>query len=45
MSEPYKVKDLGLADQGKLKIEWAESRMPVMAALRKEHAELVRAVL
>jgi adenosylhomocysteinase len=38
MSEPYKVKDLGLAEQGKLKIEWAESRMPVMMALREKYA-------
>jgi adenosylhomocysteinase len=37
MTEPYKVKDMGLADQGKLKIEWAESRMPVMMSLRKEY--------
>ena len=26
----YKVKDIGLAQQGKLKIDWAESRMPVL---------------
>ena len=39
MSEPYKVKDLGLADQGKLKIEWAESRMPVMMALREKYQD------
>lgn len=32
----YKVKDIGLADQGKLKIDWAESRMPVLMHLRKE---------
>ena len=32
----YKVKDIGLAKQGKLKIDWAESRMPVLAHLRKE---------
>ena len=34
-----KVKDMGLAEAGQLKIEWAESRMPVMRALR-EQAEL-----
>ncbi|OGQ89277.1 MAG: adenosylhomocysteinase [Deltaproteobacteria bacterium RIFOXYA12_FULL_58_15] len=34
MAEPYKVKDTGLAEQGMLKIEWAESRMPVLMALR-----------
>ena len=32
----YKVKDIGLAEQGKLKIDWAESRMPVLAHLRAE---------
>ncbi|MBM4354331.1 MAG: adenosylhomocysteinase [Deltaproteobacteria bacterium] len=32
----YKVRDIGLADQGKLKIEWAESRMPVLMHLREE---------
>jgi len=33
----YKVKDVSLADKGKLKIEWAESRMPVLMLLRKEY--------
>ena len=37
MAEQYKVKDKGLADAGKLKIEWAESRMPVLMALRKRY--------
>src|SRR6476660_9199868 len=36
MGERFKVKDLGMADAGKLKIEWAESRMPVMMALRQQ---------
>ncbi len=31
----YKVKDLSLAEQGKLKIEWAEMHMPVLMSLRK----------
>ncbi len=31
-----KVKNLALATQGRLKIEWAESRMPVLMKLRKE---------
>ncbi len=31
-----KVKNLSLAPQGRLKIEWAESRMPVMMKLREE---------
>jgi adenosylhomocysteinase len=35
--ESYKVKDLTLADQGRTKIEWAESRMPVLLALRERH--------
>ena len=36
MPKKFKVKDLKLASQGKKKIEWAESRMPVLAALRKK---------
>jgi adenosylhomocysteinase len=35
----YKVKDLSLADQGKLKIAWAESRMPVLMYLREEFSK------
>src|SRR5689334_17679802 len=34
-----KVKDLKLAESGRLKVEWAESRMPVLMALREEHAK------
>lgn len=34
----YKVADLSLADAGRLKIEWAESRMPVLMKLREEYA-------
>lgn len=33
-----KVKNPGLAAQGRLKIEWAESRMPVLMKLREEAA-------
>ena len=33
-----KVADPGLAPQGHLKIDWAEARMPVLMALREEHA-------
>ena len=33
----YKVKDLSLADEGRLKISWAESRMPVLMALREKY--------
>ncbi len=34
----FKVRDLSLADAGRLKIEWAESRMPVLMRLREEYA-------
>jgi adenosylhomocysteinase len=33
----YKVKDLSLAKAGKLRIEWAESRMPVLMALKEKY--------
>jgi len=33
----YKVKDISLAKEGKMKIEWAESRMPVMASLIEKY--------
>ena len=35
----YKVADLKLAEAGRLRIEWAESRMPVLMALRKRYSE------
>lgn len=35
----YKVANIGLADEGRRLIDWAESRMPVMMALRKKYAE------
>ncbi|HYV50958.1 MAG TPA: adenosylhomocysteinase, partial [Dongiaceae bacterium] len=35
--EPFKVKDLGLAPAGRKKIQWAESRMPVLMSLREVH--------
>jgi len=35
----YKVRDLKLAESGKLKIEWAESRMPVLLHLREKHGK------
>ena len=31
----YDVKDMALADQGRLKIEWAEASMPVLRLIRK----------
>ncbi|MED5372360.1 MAG: adenosylhomocysteinase [Myxococcota bacterium] len=36
MADNFKVADLSLAEAGKLKIEWAEARMPVMMALREK---------
>jgi adenosylhomocysteinase len=33
----YKVKDMKLAESGKLKIEWSESRMPVLMYLRDKY--------
>lgn len=36
----YKVRDLDMTASGRMKIDWAESRMPVMMKLRKEHTEL-----
>ncbi len=33
----YKVLDLKLAEEGRKKIQWAESRMPVLMELRKEY--------
>ncbi len=35
----YKVADLGLATEGHKLIEWAESRMPVLMALRKQYGK------
>ena len=37
--EKSKIKDPGLATAGKLRIEWAESRMPVLMALREKHGK------
>jgi adenosylhomocysteinase len=39
MNSKYKVADLKLADAGRLRIEWAESRMPVLMTLRKRYSE------
>jgi adenosylhomocysteinase len=36
----YKVRDLSQAEAGQMRIEWAESRMPVLLALRKQHSKL-----
>ncbi|MEM4748731.1 MAG: adenosylhomocysteinase, partial [Thermosphaera sp.] len=35
----YRVKDLELAREGSLKIEWAENHMPVLMLLRRRHRE------
>jgi adenosylhomocysteinase len=35
----FKVKDISLAKQGRLNIEWAENHMPVMMELRKRYAK------
>lgn len=35
----YKVRDISLAEQGLKKIEWAESRMPVLMALRAKYSK------
>ncbi|MFX1404729.1 MAG: adenosylhomocysteinase, partial [Promethearchaeota archaeon] len=34
----HKVRDLSLADQGRKKIDWAESQMPVLMGIRKQFA-------
>jgi adenosylhomocysteinase len=36
---PHDVKDINLADQGKLKIEWAEQQMPVLRLIRERFAK------
>ena len=33
----YKVKDIRMANDGRMKIEWAESRMPVLMSLREKY--------
>ena len=35
----YKIKDINLAEQGRKKIDWAESRMPVLMELRKKFSD------
>jgi len=35
----YKVKDISLAEAGRMKIEWAESRMPVLMYLRNKYRD------
>lgn len=35
----YKIKDIGLAEKGKDKIEWAEKQMPVLSSIGKRFSE------
>ncbi len=35
----HKVRDLALAEQGRKKIDWAESQMPVLMGIRKQYAK------
>ncbi|MFW9852365.1 MAG: adenosylhomocysteinase [Candidatus Thorarchaeota archaeon] len=35
----YKIKDINLAEQGRKKIDWAESRMPVLMKLREQFSK------
>ena len=35
----YDIKDIGLADEGQARIEWAERDMPVLAGIRRRFAE------
>ena len=35
----YKVKDIRLATEGRMKIQWAESRMPVLKAMREKSSK------
>src|SRR5919202_359837 len=37
MDIDHRVKDIGLASEGRKKINWAESHMPVLVALRKKY--------
>ena len=39
MATNYKVKDLSLAEAGRLDIQWAESRMPVLMEFRREYGK------
>jgi len=35
----YDVKDIGLAENGRLKMEWAERSMPVLARIKTRFAK------
>ncbi len=38
-TEMYKVRDISLAEKGRMRIDWAESRMPVLMKLREEYSK------
>ncbi|MDP6418107.1 MAG: adenosylhomocysteinase [Candidatus Krumholzibacteria bacterium] len=38
-TETFKVADLSLASAGRMRVEWAESRMPVMMSLREKYSK------
>jgi adenosylhomocysteinase len=38
-TKTYKVRDLGMAEEGQKRIDWALSRMPVMRALMKKYGK------
>ena len=40
LSAKYKVKNLKLADEGKLKIEWAKAHMPVLSRIAVSYTHL-----
>ena len=40
-TDRYTVADLGLSEAGRLKVEWARSRMPALSSLRAK-AEIER---
>jgi adenosylhomocysteinase len=37
LTHPYKVKDINMAEKGRMRIDWAESRMPVLMKLKEEY--------
>ncbi len=39
MADNFKIRDIGLAEKGRLLIDWAESRMPVLMELRGRYSE------
>lgn len=39
MADNFKVRDLSQAESGRMKIEWAEARMPVLMALREKYSQ------